>query len=35
VDSRGLEATMEVLGEVVLRPRFTKEELDICEMIIR
>jgi hypothetical protein len=26
---------MEVLGEVVLRPRFTREELDTCEMIIR
>lgn len=35
VDSRGLEATVEVLGEVVLRPLFTREELDTCNMIIR
>lgn len=35
VDSRGLEQTMEILGEVVLRPLFTKEELETCQMIIR
>jgi predicted Zn-dependent peptidase len=35
VDSRGLDQTVEILGEVVLRPLFTKEELDTCQMIIR
>jgi hypothetical protein len=35
VDSRGLDETMEILGEVVLRPLFTKEELNTCQMIIR
>jgi hypothetical protein len=35
VDSRGLDETMEILGEVVLRPLFTREELNTCQMIIR
>jgi hypothetical protein len=35
VDSHGLDETMEILGEVVLRPLFTKEELNTCQMIIR
>jgi len=35
VDSRGLEETIEILGEVVLRPLFTDEEMEMCEMMIR
>jgi len=35
VDSRGLEPTVEILGEVVLRPQFSPEELEMCEMTIR
>jgi len=35
VDSRGLEETVEVLGEVTLRPLFTPEEMEIAEMMIR
>ena len=35
VDSRGLEPTIEVLGDVVLRPQFSQEEMDFCEMAIR
>jgi len=32
VDSRGLEETLDILGEVVLRPLFTDEELELSEM---
>ena len=35
VDSRGLDPTVEILGEVVLRPQFSPEELEMCEMTIR
>jgi processing peptidase subunit alpha len=35
VDNRGLEQTIEVLGDVVLRPRFSPEEMEFCEMAIR
>jgi len=35
VDSRGLEETLEILGETVLRPRFTSEEMEMSEMMIR
>ena len=35
VDSRGLEETVDILGEVVLRPLFTQEEMDISEQMIR
>jgi len=35
VDSRGLEPTVEILGDVVLRPRLTQEEIEMCEMTIR
>ena len=35
VDNRGLEQTIEVLGDVVLRPQFTPEEMEFCEMAIR
>ena len=31
----GLEPTVEILGEVVLRPQFSPEELEMCEMTIR
>lgn len=34
VDSRGLEATLEILGDVVLRPRVTDEELEMTRMAI-
>jgi len=34
VDSRGLEQTVDILGEVVLRPEFTPEEMQLCEMTI-
>ena len=32
VDNRGLEQTIEVLGDVVLRPQFSLEEMEFCEM---
>jgi len=32
VDSRGLEETLDILGEVVLRPLFTDEELELSGM---
>jgi len=35
VDSRGLEPTLEVLGDVVLRPQFSPEEMEMCELAIR
>jgi len=35
VDSRGLEPTVEVLGDVVLRPHFSPEEMEMCEMAIK
>ena len=35
VDSRGLEATLEVLGDVVLRPQFSPEEMEFAEAAIR
>ena len=35
VDSRGLEETLDILGEVVLRPLFTQEEMDLSEQMIR
>ena len=35
VDNRGLEQTIEVLGDVVLRPQFSPEEMEFCEMAIR
>ena len=35
VDSRGLEATVEILGDVVLRPKITDEELEMVRMAIR
>jgi len=35
VDSRGLEETVEILGETVLRPLFTDEEMDISQQMIR
>ena len=35
VDSRGLEPTLEILSEVVLRPQFSPEEIEMCEMTIR
>ncbi len=35
VDSRGLEETVDILGEVVLRPLFTQEEMDLSEQMIR
>jgi len=35
VDSRGLEETVDILGEVVLRPLFTQQEIDISEQMIR
>ncbi len=35
VDSRGLEATVDILGEVVLRPQITDEELEMVKMAIR
>ena len=35
VDSRGLEATVDILGEVVLRPELNDEELDSARMAIR
>lgn len=35
VDSRGLEPTIEVLGDVVLRPQFTPGEMEMCEAHIR
>jgi len=35
VDSRGLGSTLQVLGDVVLRPAFSKEEMDMVEMAIR
>jgi len=35
VDSRGLEETVDILGEVVLRPQFTDEELELSEMRIK
>ena len=35
VDRRGLDATIEILGDVVLRPRITDEELDASKAAIR
>ena len=35
VDSRGLEATIDILGDVVLRPQITEEELEFARMAIR
>jgi len=35
VDSRGLEQTLDILGEVVLRPTFTDDELQLSEMMIK
>lgn len=35
VDSRGLDTTLEVLGDVVLRPLFNPEEMDMVENAIR
>ena len=35
VDSRGLEPTVEILGDVVLRPQFSEAEMEMCEMTIR
>jgi len=35
VDSRGLDETVDILGEVVLRPLFQPEQLQLCEMMIR
>jgi len=35
VDSRGLEATIDILGDVVLRPQLTEEELESTRMAIR
>ena len=35
VDSRGLEPTVEILGDVVLRPQFSDAEMEMCEMTIR
>ena len=34
VDSRGLEATIDILGDVVLRPQITEEELEVTRMAI-
>ena len=35
VDSRGLDATVEILGEVVLRPQITDDELKmVCSFLI-
>lgn len=35
VENRGLEATIEILGDVVLRPRITEEELELTRQTIR
>ena len=35
VDRRGLDATIEILGDVVLRPIITDEELDAAKSAIR
>lgn len=35
VDSRGLDATIEILGDVVLRPQITEEELAMVRMAVR
>ncbi len=35
VDSRGLESTVEILGDVVLRPRLLDEELEFAKMAVR
>lgn len=35
VDSRGLEATVDILGEVVLRPKINEEELEVSRMAIQ
>jgi len=35
VDSRGLDPTIDILGDVVLRPQFSPEEMEMCEMTIR
>lgn len=35
VDSRGLDETVEILGDVVLRPLFSADELELSEMMIR
>jgi len=35
VDSRGLDATLEVLGDVVLRPLFNSDEMEMVENAIR
>lgn len=35
VDSRGLDETVEILGETTLRPLFTDEEMELSEMMIR
>ena len=32
VDSRGLDATVEILGDVVLRPQITEEELEMVRI---
>jgi processing peptidase subunit alpha len=34
VDSRGLEATVEILGDVVLRPQITDDELELTRLAI-
>ena len=35
VENRGLEATIEILGDVILRPRITEEELELTRQTIR
>lgn len=34
VDSRGLDPTLDILGEVVLRPLFTEQEINYCQQAI-
>ena len=35
VDSRGLDATVEILGEVVLRPQITDDELKMVFYLLK
>ena len=35
VDRRGLDATIEILGDVVLRPTITDEEIEVSKAAIR
>ena len=35
IESRGLEAIVEILGEVVLRPQITEEEINLVRMNIK